>query len=169
MNYTEFEIRVLSMKDRIYRLAKSMLCDTAEAEDATQDILEKLWRQKDSLAGYDNIEALVYTSARNLCIDRIRSRKTRLIKSESIGYESQRTAEISQGIEMRDMRSVVESIIASLPEKQQLVIHLRDIEECEFDEIAQIAGIDEANVRVTLSRARKAVREKLVKIMDHGI
>lgn len=169
MNYTEFDKRVLSMKDRIYRLARSMLCDTAEAQDATQDILEKLWRQKDSLAGYDNLEAFVYTSTRNHCIDRIRSRNTRLAKSESIGYASERTAEISREIEMRDMRRAVENVIATLPEKQQMVIHLRDIEECEFDEIARIVGIDEANVRVTLSRARKTVREKLVKIMDHGI
>lgn len=157
------------MKDRIFRLAKSMLGSSAEAEDAVQDILEKLWRQRGSLAGFDNTEAFVYTSARNHCIDRIRSRNMKLEKAESIAYESSRTAEISGGIEARDMKRAVEAIIATLPERQQVVIHLRDVEELEFGEIAEATGMDETNVRVALSRARKAVREQLIKIMEHGI
>ena len=169
MNNTDFDRRILSMKDRIFRLAKSMLGDRAEAEDAMQDILEKLWRQRNEIGGYSNVEAFVYTSTRNYCIDRIRSRNTRLEKAGSIAYESQRVSEISREIEARDMKSAVAAIIATLPDRQQMVIHLRDIEELGFDEISEATGMDETNVRVALSRARKAVREQLIKIMNHGI
>lgn len=169
MNNAEFDIRVLSMKERIFRLASSMLGSRAEAEDATQDILEKLWRQRDTLDGYTNIEAFVYTSVRNSCIDRIRNRNMRQGKAAGIAYETPQVGDISRGIEMRDMKVAVEKIIAGLPDKQQMVIHLRDIEEMEFAEIAEVTGMDETNVRVALSRARKAVREELTKIMEYGI
>lgn len=169
MDNAEFDKIVLSLKDRIFRLAKSMLGDRAEAEDATQDILEKLWRQRESLGGYGNIEAFVYTTTRNSCIDRIRTRNMRMGKAGSIAYESERDSDFSRDIDARDMKRAVERIIAALPEKQQLAIHLRDIEELEFEEIADITGMDEANVRVALSRARKAVREEMTKIMNHGI
>ncbi len=169
MNDADFDMRVLSMKDRIFRLAASMLGSRAEAEDATQDILEKLWRQRAELERYGNVEAFVYTSARNGCIDRIRSRNLRLVKTEDIAYESPRTTDISRDIELRDTKAVLKRIIAGLPEKQQLAIHLRDVEEMEFAEIARITGMDEANVRVALSRARKTVRDELVKTMNYGV
>lgn len=169
MNGTDFDVSVLSMKDRIFRLAASMLGDRAEAEDATQDILEKLWRQRSALDRYGNIEAFVYTSARNGCIDRIRSRRMRLQKAAGIAHETKQTDDVVRRIELKDAKEAVDRIIAELPEKQQLAIHLRDVEEMEFAEIAEITGMDEANVRVALSRARKTVREQLIRIMDHGV
>lgn len=169
MNGTDFEMRVLSMKDMIFRLAASMLGDRAEAEDVAQDILEKLWRQRASLDSYANVEAFVYATTRNGCIDRIRNRNLRRNKAEGIACETGQTSDISHGIEMRDTKAVLDRIIANLPEKQQLAIHLRDVEEMEFAEIAVITGMDEANVRVALSRARKTVREELTRLMDYGV
>ncbi len=161
MDITEFDKRILSLKDRLYRLARGMLGSGAEADDAVQDILEKLWRRRDTLSG--NVEALAYTATRNLCIDRIRGRKQQTSKAPERGFDP------LPAIEIRDMRAMVERMIADLPEKQQLVIHLRDVEGCEFDEIAAAVGMDQAAVRATLSRARKTVRERLMKIMDYGL
>lgn len=59
--------------------------------------------------------------------------------------------------------------MSELPEKQREIMHLRDIEECEMSEIALIVGTEEASIRMNLSRARKTIREKLMKIMNHGI
>jgi len=58
-------------------------------------------------------------------------------------------------------------LIRSLPEKQRLVMHLRDIEEYEIREIAETLDLEENAVRVNLARARKKVREQLQKIFDH--
>ena len=49
--------------------------------------------------------------------------------------------------------------IAKLPEKQRLVLVMRDIDGMEYDEICRATGLNETNVRVTLSRARKTLRE----------
>ncbi len=161
MDVRDFDRRILSMKDRLYRLARGMLTDSAEADDAVQDVLERMWRRRDELEG--NVEAFAYTSVRNLCIDRLRRR--RLLRGANVEPEH----EISHGIEVRDMHAAVRRVIAMLPEKQQLVIQLRDVEGCEFEEIASVVGMDESGVRSTLSRARKTVRERMLKIMNHGL
>jgi RNA polymerase sigma-70 factor (ECF subfamily) len=49
------------------------------------------------------------------------------------------------------------------------VIHLRDIEEFEYDQIATITGTSEAAARMACSRARNRVKEQLVKIINHGL
>ena len=56
-----------------------------------------------------------------------------------------------------------------LPEQQKMVIQLRDVEQYEFEEIAELLDMSARAVRVTLSRARKTVREKLVQKHNYGI
>ena len=57
----------------------------------------------------------------------------------------------------------------TLPEKQKIIMQLRDIEQFEFAEISQMLEINETAIRVALSRARKAVREQLVKQYNYGV
>lgn len=169
MDKAEFEKIIRSVEDRAFRLALSMLADRDEAEDAVQDVLEKLWRNRTTAGNYQNPQAFVLASVRNLCVDRIRNRNMRREKADNIVRSSERTAEIGEGIDTRDINEAIARIIAELPEKQKTVIHLRDIEEMEYADIARITGMDETNIRVALSRARKAVRDELVKIMNYGI
>jgi RNA polymerase sigma-70 factor (ECF subfamily) len=72
-------------------------------------------------------------------------------------------------VELNDSVSLVHKLIENLPEQQKLVIQLRDIEEYEFDEIAKMLDLQPTAVRVTLSRARKTIREQLTKQHNYGI
>ena len=56
-----------------------------------------------------------------------------------------------------------------LPDKQRIIIHLRDVEGYEFEEIARILESDETSVRVNLSRARKRVKEELLNAINYGL
>jgi len=56
-----------------------------------------------------------------------------------------------------------------LPEQQKMVLQLRDVEDYDFEEIEEMLGMKATAVRVTLSRARKAVREKLIQKHSYGI
>lgn len=170
MDNGELFAKVLSRKDKMYRLALTILKDSVEAEDAVQDVFERLWVRREVLVSYQNIDAFVLTAVRNECIDRIRSQKTRREKSDSIAYDiTSKQPDSGRQIDLRDMKSIVQQLMEELPPRQQEIMHLRDIEECEMAEIAEIVGIDESAVRMNLSRARKAVRERLQKIMNHGL
>ncbi|MFL0123177.1 sigma-70 family RNA polymerase sigma factor, partial [Tenacibaculum maritimum] len=71
----------------------------------------------------------------------------------------------------RDWDSInqVHKLIDTLPEKQRIIIQLRDIEEYDFEEIGKVVGMKPTAIRVTLSRARKTIREALIKQHNYGV
>ena len=69
--------------------------------------------------------------------------------------------------EISDTLRLVKMAMDGLPEQQRMVIHLRDVEALGFDEIAEITGLSLNNVRVILSRARKKIRDTLIKINNY--
>lgn len=168
MDHGEFSARLLPMKDKIFRFARSIVSDRSEAEDITQDIFEKLWVRRESLAGCTNLEGFVMSSVRNLCYDRLRNRRMKAGKEDSIRGEIPTTVSEVK-VDAKDAAAIVGTLIAKLPEKQRVVIHLRDVEGCEIDTICEAVGMDAPAVRVTLSRARKSIREEMIKIMNYGI
>ncbi|HIW98070.1 MAG TPA: RNA polymerase sigma factor [Candidatus Tidjanibacter gallistercoris] len=168
MDQAEFSARLIPMKDKIYRFARAILSDVSEAEDVTQDIFERLWAQRSSLERYTNLDAFVMVSVRNLCYDRLRSRKSKRAKLDMLRDELPRS---TRGFadEETDTRELLLAVMAELPEKQRTVMHLRDVEDYEIDRIAEIIGMESPTVRVLLSRARRTVKEKFKAIMDYGI
>jgi len=69
MNQSDFLKVVLSFKDKVYRLAKRLLISTDETEDTTQEFMLKLWKHKDKLEEYRNVEAFAMTMTKNYCFD----------------------------------------------------------------------------------------------------
>ena len=75
MNQTEFMNVVNPFKDKVFRMAKRILVSTEEAEDATQEILVKLWNKNESIDAYNNLEALAMTMTKNYCLDQLKSKR----------------------------------------------------------------------------------------------
>lgn len=168
MNQSDF-IKVISpFKDRVFRLAKRLLVSTEEAEDATQEVLVKLWNNKNKLETYSSVEALAMTMTKNYCLDQLKSKRASEMRIVHSNY-TDRQAGLQQQTEDRDSWQWVEKIIETLPEQQKLILQMRDIEQYEFEEIAKIMDMNETAVRVALSRARKALREQLTKTHSYGI
>ena len=168
MNQSDF-IKVISpFKDRVFRLAKRLLVSTEEAEDATQEVLVKLWNNKGKLESYTSVEALAMTMTKNYCLDQLKSKRATEMRIVHSNY-SDRQAGLQQQAEDRDSWSWAEKIMETLPEQQKLILQMRDIEQYEFEEIAKIMDMNETAVRVALSRARKTLREELTKTHSYGI
>lgn len=168
MDQTEFLRTVLPFKDKLYRLAKRLLVSVEEAEDATQEILLKLWSKKNAISEYNNIEAFAMTMVKNLCLDRLKSKQAGNLKLAHSNYEDG-NASLQQQLEANDSISWIQSIMAALPEQQKMVMQLRDIEGYEFEEIATMLEMNPTAIRVALSRARKTVRNKLIEKHSYGI
>ncbi|WP_242132003.1 RNA polymerase sigma factor [Aestuariivivens marinum] len=168
MTQSEFLNIVMPFKDKVFRLAKRLLISTEEAEDATQEILLKLWNNKTKIEGYKNVEAFSMTMTKNFCLDKLKSKQAQNLKIVHSNYEDKQTA-LQKQVELNDSVNWVGKIIEELPEQQRLIIQLRDIEEYDFDEIADMLGINNTAVRVNLSRARKTIRERLTNTHNYGI
>jgi len=168
MNQNEFVALIAPFKDKVFRLAKRLLVSTEEAEDATQEVLVKLWTRNESLGQYNSVEALAMTMTKNFCLDQLKSKRAGNLKIVHNNF-TDREPSLQQKVEDNDSLNWVEKIINQLPEQQKLIIQMRDIEQYEFEEIAKILEMNETAVRVALSRARKTIREFMTKTHHYGI
>lgn len=168
MKQVEFLTIVMPFKDKLFRLAKRLLVSTEEAEDATQEILLKLWSKNNSIEKYNNVEAFAMTMTKNFCLDRLKSKQAGNLKLVHSNYTDDNNS-LQSRLEVNDSVHWVEKIMAELPEQQKMVLQLRDVEEYDYDEIAVMLDMQPTAIRVALSRARKTVREKLVEKHNYGI
>ncbi|WP_350288202.1 sigma-70 family RNA polymerase sigma factor [uncultured Croceitalea sp.] len=168
MKQSEFLNLVMPFKDKLYRMAKRLLVSREEAEDATQEILLKLWSKNDAMDKYNNVEAFAMTMTKNFCLDRLKSKQAGNLKLVHSNYSDERTS-LQKQIEAEDSVDWVERIMEELPEQQKMILQLRDVEEYDFDEICELLDMKPTAVRVGLSRARKTVREKLIEKHNYGI
>ena len=164
MRSSEFKILVLPFSSRLYRLAYSLLGNREEAEDAVQEVYMKLWKMQDDLEKYNSIEALCVQVTRNHCLDQLRRRKLeRAVKEEE---EQERRGEFSNPSDemIRKERSeILNHLINQLPEPQRSLVHFRHIEGKEYSEIEEIMDMKENAIRVSISRARKQLKDMLQK------
>ena len=168
MKQSDFIEMVMPFKDKVYRLAKRLLVSKEEAEDATQEILIKLWKNNEKISDYNNVEAFSMTMTKNFCLDRLKSKQAQNLKIVHSNYQDNNTS-LQKQVENNDSVNWVAKIIEELPEQQKIIIQLRDIEEYEYDEIAKVVDMNPTAIRVALSRARKTIREKLTNTHRYGI
>ena len=168
MNQKDFVQLIHPFRDKLFRLAKRLLISTEEAEDATQEVLVKLWNKNSVLNDYKSTEALAMTITKNYCLDQLKSKRASNLQITHTNYKDPQRS-IDEKAEDNDNLQWVEKIINQLPEQQRLLIQLRDIEQYDYTEIAQIVEMTESAIRTTLSRTRKTIREKMQQKHNHGI
>ena len=169
MTKEQFKTLVMPSKAKLYRLALSLLSNKQEAEDTLQDAFLKLWHMREKLDNYNSVEALAVTMTKNLCLDKLRSYRHRNIDDSA--FEAVKVAsdfrDPATGTELSESSATIHRLIQALPEKQRLVMHLRDIEHYSYDEIEELTGLERNNIRVNLSRARKNVRQQYLKRQNY--
>ncbi|WP_228851167.1 RNA polymerase sigma factor [Aegicerativicinus sediminis] len=168
MTHKDFEKAIMPFKDKLYRLAKRLLVSKEEAEDATQEVLLKLWNNKSHFDNYKNVEAFSMTMTKNFCLDRLKSKQAQNLKIVHSNYQDNNVS-LQKEIEVKDSLSWVGRMMEDLPEQQKIILQLRDIEQYEFDEIGKMLDMNQTAIRVALSRARKTLREKLTNTHNYGI
>lgn len=164
MKSDKFHTLILPLKDKLYRLALSIVKDTTEAEDITQDVLLKLWNKRDEWNEIQNIEAYCFRATKNLAFDRLESLTIR--KTDNIDKEKENLFFLDEKtpchyIEEEEKRTAIYKCIENLSETQQLVFQLREIEEMSYKDISDALDISEDLVKTSLFRARKKLKEWL--------
>jgi RNA polymerase sigma-70 factor (ECF subfamily) len=167
MKQNDFVATVLPFKDKLYRLAKRILVSSDEAEDAVQEVYLKLWKGKQRMENYKSLEAFAMTMTKNYCLDRLKSKQASNLKIVHSNYKNDEN--LDRQIDVKDGVSLVFKIMETLPEKQRIILQLRDVEAFEYSEISKMLEINETAIRVALSRARKTVRQQLIKKHKYGI
>ncbi|GAA3516666.1 sigma-70 family RNA polymerase sigma factor [Aquimarina addita] len=155
-------------KDKLFRLARRLLVSNEEAEDATQEVLLKLWKNKLKIAEYKNVEAFAMTMTKNYCFDKLKAKHSDNLSIVHSNYKDEH-ASLDRELEAKDSVAWVGKIMDGLPEQQRMIIQLRDIEQYNNAEIADMLEMNETAVRVALSRGRKIIRQELLKKHNYGV
>lgn len=161
MNQETFRSTVFVLKDEMYRFAKRFLVSSDEAEDLVQDLMLKFWQKKDELQNL-NLKSYVLKCVKNECLNKL---KHESVKQNFADFQLHRS-ELYQ-METNNLREKIISFINQLPEKQKMVIHLKDVEEYDVGEISEMLEMEENAVRVNLMRARQKVKEQITNLMNY--
>lgn len=164
MKSSEFKLMVMPYSSRLYRMAFRLMNNREEAEDIVQEVYVKLWGMRNELNKYNSLEALSIRITRNLCLDQLRRRKVNqnALKAEKLKEESHSVTP-AEDLEKKEEIELIHTLIAALPEPQRSLVYLRHLEGKEYEEISEMVNMNVNAIRVSISRARKQMREMLEK------
>jgi RNA polymerase sigma-70 factor (ECF subfamily) len=151
---------------RILRYILSMVRDTAEAEDLTQETFLRAYRSRDSLRDEGARTTWLYRIATHVCYDRLRQYARRAPAESDTDLDQVEVAEpdapsLQQVIEQDEMSGCVQSFLNRLSDNYLAVILLHDMHEMTAAEIAHLLGESSDNVKIRLHRARQKLRMTL--------
>ncbi len=169
MLVSEFKTIVLPLSNKLLRFASQMTKDEEQARDVIQDVFLKLWQKKESLEEIENMEAFAMRMTRNRCLDLYRTKRLIPTEDEKLQLSREESKNLQQEIELSETAYIIKKLISQLPDLQRTIMHLRDIEQYEYEEIAKITDQNINTIRVNLSRARKKVRDELIKQEQYEI
>ncbi|MCD8182354.1 MAG: sigma-70 family RNA polymerase sigma factor [Bacteroides sp.] len=158
MKLKQFKITVLPLRAKLLNYARKLTENSEDAEDAVQEVLLRLWNKRLELEQYHSIEAFAMTMTHNLCMDMWRSKRTDTLSLDVVQAAAP-TGTPERLLEIKDEVRLMHEIINSLPNLQRTIMRMKDIEEYETDEIAEITGCGAEAIRSNLSRVRKKVRD----------
>lgn len=169
MQAEKYEVLFGESKNRLYRFALRIVKDDLMAEDVVQEVHVKCWQNKDAVESMTNPAAWMMRVTKNLCIDKIRAQRA-TTDLDAVSYSVQSYDPVpDRAAEVSDLMQVLRGMLDTLPPKQKLVFHLREIEGMQYKEISEILNITVDEVKINLFRARQKVKEKLTSIESYGL
>jgi len=164
----QFGELIKPFKDKMFRFALRMVGSTDVAEDVVQEVFIKLWKKRDYIDQIKNLEAWCMQLTRNLSIDKLRSKHRRTEDLDG-HYELQdKGRNPEEKTISSDIYTKIRTMIQALPEKQKMVIQLRDIEGYSYQEIADTLELPLNQVKVNLFRARNTIKKQILKLKVNG-
>jgi len=169
MKKISFRDDVLPLKNMLYRLALRITLNPAEAEDAVQDTLIRVWEHRNEWEQIGSIEAYALTICRNISLDMAGKAGRGNVQLNEELSTSNVQCSMSESFEQTERLSLVRKLMDTLPEVQRSIMELRDVEGKTYQEIANILKLSETQVKVYLHRARTNIRQQAEKIEEYGL
>jgi RNA polymerase sigma factor (sigma-70 family) len=160
MSEAEFKDIVSTLSRRLYSVSFRILRSREDAEDAVQETFLKMWKMRNRLSEYNSTEALATTIARNHCIDFLRRKRTDSLDDPGYKYHVNDNNETPfEILRASETNNLIVALMEKMPQAYSEVIRKRDIEGLDYKDIAEKTHQNINTIRVTLSRARKMLRD----------
>jgi RNA polymerase sigma factor (sigma-70 family) len=155
MTVAEYNICVDNFADNLFRFIFKNLRDEEQSKDVVQDTFTKLWLKVEDV-NFEKAKSYLFTTGYRTMIDWIRREK------KNADFEQLPESRMSTDKQYSDLQEILQEALAKLPEIQRNVVLLRDYEGYNYNEIGEITGLNESQVKVYIYRARVALKNYLV-------
>lgn len=156
MTDKDFKNTILQHQPYMQKVAEKLLGDTDNAEDAVQEAIIGLWKQRESLKTSVEMKSLCGTIVKRRCIDMLRKQRPEVPINESLMLVEPSPDEYSE-----DRYRMARAIVDRLPTRQRDIILMKYEEGMDNKAIEKATGMSSTHVYATLSRAYKSLREAL--------
>ena len=140
---------------KIYNLCYGYIGDDDAANDLLQETFLKVWQNLDKFRNQAMISTWIYRIAVNTCLTYLRSEKRQAKDELTPELEETRSEEFS---EKNEQVALLYKCISKLEESERIIITMV-LDEVPYNEIAEISGISEGNLRVKVHRIKQRLTE----------
>ncbi len=157
MNIDQYNTSVDLYSDNLYRFILKNIKDEDKAKDVVQDSFEKLWIKIETVS-HEKVKSYLFSTAYHTMIDLIRKEKRMTVLEET------NMGEYSHSEQFTDINEILHNALNRLPEIQRSAVLLRDYEGYSYEEIGEITGLNESQVKVYIFRARAFLKNYIVSL-----
>jgi len=152
-------------KDKVFSTAVRMLGNSQDAEDTTQDIFIKIFKNINNYRGDSSLSTWIYKVTINTCLDNLKKRKKH--EKDKSSDEIDDISSLPYGeIQPGTIHIIIEKEIQKLPEGYRTVFILHEIDGFKHEEIAKIMNITQGTSKSQLFKAKSILRKKLLPYME---
>lgn len=155
MTSSEFEKLINQRKDKFYRFAFGILKNSEDSQDAVQEVVLRLWKNRRSLDASKNLESYCLNAVKNYCFDIKRKQKQQQKFQKVVDFDFQEES----NVEHADMLEKLKAELHKLPDQQRIAVELKDFQGLEYGEISEITQQSIKTIRANVSRGRKRLFE----------
>ena len=164
-----FEEIIAKYEKRVFNLIYNVLKNDNEIEDVAQEVFVKVYKNIDKFQGNSSLYTWIYRITTNLCLDYIKKRKEVIYIDEKLQLDD---GEVELQLpsdeklqdelyEEKELKEKLQKSIAKLPDKQRMMIILRDIKGLSYEEISEVLEMKLGTVKSQINRARLKLKEIL--------
>jgi RNA polymerase sigma-70 factor (ECF subfamily) len=150
MTASEYNSTVDQYSDALFRFVVKNLKDRDAARDVVQDTFEKMWLKVEQVE-FKKAKSYLFTTGYHTMIDKIRKEQRSGLLEDVVKTHNSYS----------DIGAILEKALSTLNDIQRSVILLRDYEGYSYDEIGEITGLNESQVKVYIYRARLTLKNYL--------
>lgn len=156
MTAKEYNTAVDQYSDNIFRFALKHLRNEMSAKDIVQETFTKVWIKHEEIT-FEKVKSYLFTTAYHAIVD--------WVKKDGRNGDIERAAVQANEVSISfDLQQVLNEALDRLPEIQKTVVLLRDYEGYNYQEIADVTGLNESQVKVYIFRARQTLKEYIKRV-----
>lgn len=157
-----FETLFRELFKPLYRYAFGLLEEEMQSEEVVQDVFLKLWQQREQITIETNINAYLYRSVHNQCMNNLNHEKVKAKYSQFVKGSAPAYADSPlNAMQAKELQGVIKKAMLKIPEKCRTVFHLSRQDELSYREIAERLGISLKTVENQMGKALKILRTEL--------